>query len=323
MNKNKIGILLCNIGTPDQPTPTAVRRYLKEFLSDRRVVEIPRLIWWPILYGLILPTRAKKSAQLYQKIWTEKGSPLLHYSRKITESLEQHLNIPVALGMHYGSPSIESALDTLREKNVTKMLLFPLYPQYSATTTAAAFDSVAKVFKKWRILPEIRMIHDYADNPFYVKAVSESIQLARQENQRAERILFSFHGIPKRYVNAGDPYEERCQTTVRLIANELKLKPDDYLISFQSRLGKAEWLRPYTDKTLRELPKQKVTDLQIVCPGFAVDCLETLEEIMIQGKKQFLERGGKKFHYISALNDSQKHIEMLAEIIKTHIAGWE
>ncbi len=317
MIKSKIGVLLCNIGTPDEPTPQAVKRYLKEFLSDRRVVEIPRLVWWPILHGLILQTRPKKSAKLYQKIWTEQGSPLLYYSRKIAESLEKNLNMPVALGMHYGNPSIKSALEELRNKDVTKILIFPLYPQYSATTTASTFDIVANALKKWRNLPEIRMIYDYADNPLYIKAISQSIQLTNQE-----RLLFSFHGIPKRYITAGDPYEERCKTTVQLIAAELQLTPDDYLISFQSRLGKAEWLRPYTDKTLQTLPRKKITNVKVVCPGFAVDCLETLDEIAILGKKQFLENGGEKFTYISALNDSQNHIDALMGIIKLHIANW-
>jgi ferrochelatase len=317
MSKSKIGVLLCNIGTPDEPTPKAVKRYLQEFLSDRRVVEIPRLIWWPILYGLILQTRPKKSAKLYQKIWTEQGSPLLYNSRKIAELLEKNLNMPIALGMHYGNPSIKSALEELRKKAVTKILILPLYPQYSATTTASTFDIVANVLKKWRNLPEIRTIYDYADNPLYIKAISESIQLTSQE-----RLLFSFHGIPQRYITAGDPYEERCKTTVQLIANELQLKPDDYLISFQSRLGKAEWLSPYTDKTLQTLPRNKTTHLKVICPGFAVDCLETLEEIAILGKQQFLENGGEKFTYISALNDSQNHIDALSGIIKLHIANW-
>jgi len=318
MSPNSVGVLLCNIGTPDSPTPAAVKRYLNEFLSDRRVVEIPRFIWWPILHGVILQSRPKKSAKLYQKIWTEHGSPLLYYSRRLADSLEKAINIPVALGMHYGQPSIKNALAELQQKQVTKILIFPLYPQYSATTTAAAFDRVADTLKTWRNIPEIRMMHDYADDEYYIKAVSQSIQAARQQQGR-KHLLFSFHGIPKRFVDAGDPYHERCQTTAQLIAAELNLKPEEFFISFQSRLGRAEWLQPYTDKTLKKFPEQSMTEVHVVCPGFAVDCLETLEEIAIQGRKQFLEKGGKTFHYISALNDSPAHVETLAKIIKKQI----
>lgn len=316
MNQSNTGVLLCNIGTPEAPTPEAVRRYLKEFLSDPRVVEIPRLIWWPILHGLILRTRPKKSAALYQKIWTDKGSPLLYHSRQLAASLEIKLQMPVALGMHYGAPSISDALVELQKRNVTKVLIFPLYPQYSSTTTGATFDLVANTLKNWRKIPEMVMLHDYADNLFYINAISESIKAKLSQDEKAH-LLFSFHGIPESSIKAGDPYYERCQLTVSLVANKLNLKSNDYSISFQSRLGRAKWLQPYTEQVLKNMPKQGIKNLQVVCPGFAVDCLETLEEIAIRGKHQFLENGGKSFHYIPALNNNSSHIEALANIIKS------
>ncbi len=321
MAQNKIGVLLTNIGTPDKPTASAVRRYLKEFLSDPRVVEIPRLIWLPILYGIILPFRAKKSAKLYEKIWTPQGSPLLHHSQQLARALSVQLNIPIALGMHYGNPSIENALNELRKQNVEKILILPLYPQYSAATTASSFDAVARVLKKWRVIPDIRMITDYADYPPYIKALANSIRLA-QEKHKSQQLIFSFHGIPKRFIDAGDTYQQRCETTVSLLAKELNLSTDDYILTFQSRLGRAEWLQPYTDKTLQALPQKKITDIQVVCPGFAVDCLETLEEIAIQGKHQFLSQSGQQFQYIPALNASSEHVNMLEELINQNIKNW-
>ena len=314
MSQNKIGVLLTNIGTPDQATPSAVRRYLKEFLLDPRVVEIPKLIWLPILYGFILPFRAKKSAKLYEKIWTPFGSPLLHHSQQLMHALKEQINYPVELGMHYGNPSIEYGLNELKNQKVEKIFILPLFPQYSATTTAASFDAVARVLKKWRVIPEIRMMTDYADHPLYIKALAQSIRLA-QTKHKSERLIFSFHGIPKRFVEAGDPYKQRCKLTVALLTKELGLAEKDYSLTFQSRLGRAEWLQPYTDKTLESLPAQNIFDVQVVCPGFAVDCLETLEEIAIKGKQQFLNHGGQKFHYIPALNADSEHIKLLIELI--------
>jgi ferrochelatase len=321
MIPNNIGVLLTNIGTPDEPTPTAVRRYLKEFLTDRRIIEIPRLIWIPILYGLILPTRAKKSAKLYQKIWTAKGSPLLCHSEQLKQTLAQQLNIPIALGMHYGKPSIATALEELKKKNVEKILILPLYPQYSATTTASTFDALARTLKNWRVIPEIRTINDYADHPLYIKALAHSIRTAEIQH-KSQRLLFSFHGIPKQFIAAGDSYQKRCEITIALLVKELGLNANDYLLSFQSRLGKAKWLQPYTDHLLKTLPKQGIHDIQVICPGFAVDCLETLEEIAITGKQQFLKNGGQLFHYVPALNNSPEHIQLLSELIKKNIANW-
>lgn len=311
----KTGILLTNIGTPDHPTPSAVRRYLKEFLSDQRVVEIPRSIWLPILYGFILPTRSKKSAALYQSIWTEQGSPLLIFSKKIAEALEKNLQMPVALGMHYGNPSIAKALEELRAKQVDHIVILPLYPQYSATTTAATFDHVAVVLKTERNLPAIQMIRDYADQPEYILCIAESIQTFWQTHERPQHLLFSFHGIPETFVKKGDPYPERCFLTAKLVAKQLKLHSASWSVSFQSRLGRAKWLTPYTEQILKTLPQHNVSHLQVVCPGFATDCLETLEEIAIRGKNQFLAAGGKRFEYIPALNENKTHILLLEKLV--------
>jgi len=310
---NKTGILLTNIGTPDAATPQAVRHYLAEFLSDPRVVELPPWLWWPILHGIILRTRPQRSAKLYQKIWMKEGSPLLVYSKNIATKLQKKLgnDTMVELGMHYGNPSIKIALEKLQAANITDLIILPLFPQYSATTTASTFDKVTEVLKTWRKQPALRMINQYATHPDYIHAICQSIQA----HPRAQHLLFSFHGIPQQCVNRGDPYPLWCQTTVKLIAKELQLQPRDYSIAFQSRLGYAKWLTPYTDQILQTLPKQGVTDLQVICPGFAVDCLETLEEMNIRGREQFLEAGGKSFHYISALNDTEIHSNLLANLL--------
>ncbi len=318
MNPNKVGVLLTNIGTPDHPTPSAVRRYLKQFLQDPRVVELSRWIWLPILYGFILPFRSKKSAALYQKVWTQNGSPLLYHSLQLTEALAKQLNIPIALGMHYGQPSIATALEKLKKENVEKIIILPLYPQYSAATTASTFDAVARILRKWRVIPEMVFLNDYADHPLYIKALAGSIRSA-QSQHTPQKILFSFHGIPKRFVTEGDPYQERCKTTVALLAKELELNADQYDLTFQSRLGRAKWLEPYTDKILQNLPKQGITDIQVICPGFAVDCLETLEEIEMRGKEQFLKNGGKIFSYVPALNASERHVQLLVDLIQAHV----
>jgi ferrochelatase len=312
--KNNVGVLLTNIGTPAAPTPQAVRRYLKYFLSDKRVVQLPRAIWWPILYGIILPFRSRHSAKLYKKIWTTEGPPLLLHSQHIVKKLEAQLNCPVALGMHYSEPSIETALKYLQEKNSEKIIILPLYPQYSATTTASTLDHVAAVFKTWHHVPTIHLIKDYFANPGYIQALCESIQQTWQRHGK-KHLLFSFHGIPKRYVDAGDPYFEQCQHTVELVTQQLHLNNTEWSLAFQSRLGRAKWLTPYTNDVLKSFPTKGITDLQVICPGFAVDCLETLEEIAIRGKECFLNAGGKSFYHIPALNDSEAHITALKNII--------
>lgn len=307
---NKIGILLTNIGSPEQPTPASVREYLKKFLSDPRIVEIPKLLWWPILYGIILSVRPKKSAQLYQKIWTDKGSPLVCISEQLVEKLQQELKIPVAIGMHYGNPTIKSGLERLHEQQVKKIVILPMFPQYSATTTAVTFDQVANVLKKWRKLPELELIHDYADNENYIESLYRSIRA-----HEVKHLLFSFHGIPQRCIDLGDSYLDQCQKTVNLVVKKLNLPKDQYSISFQSRVGRAKWLSPYTENVLRELPKKGIKDVHVICPGFAVDCLETLEEIAIRGQEQFLDAGGQTFCYIPALNDSDEQLKLLKDII--------
>jgi protoporphyrin/coproporphyrin ferrochelatase len=310
------GILLTNIGSPDAPTPSAVRAYLKKFLTDKRVVEIPRWIWYPILYGIILPFRSRSSAKLYQKIWLPEGSPLTLYSQSLAEKLQLELNIPVAFGTHYGKPSIKEALEILREKNVEKIISLPLYPQYSATTTAAAFDMITQVLSSWRKLPAINFLNDYADHPHYIAALCQAIQQAWQTQGKPQHLLFSFHGIPQRCDQLGDPYAQRCNLTARLIAEKLHLTREMWSIAFQSRLGRAKWLSPYTDNILKELPTKGIKDLHVISPGFAVDCLETLEELAIRGKEQFLKAGGHHFHYIPALNDSASHVQVLHAIVK-------
>lgn len=319
MTENKCGILLTNTGTPTAPTTRAVRDYLKQFLSDPRIVEIPPLLWKPILHGIILQTRPKRSAQLYQKIWTPEGSPLLVYSKNIAAALQQQLQLPVVIGMHYGSPNIESALETLQREHIQKLIVLPLYPQYSSTTTAATFDAVSHVLKKWRVLPEIHMMNHYATHDYYIQSLAASVLAAWKTHGQAPHLLFSFHGIPQQSVNAGDPYADQCQATASLVAETLQLKPGTWSVSFQSRFGFAKWLTPYTDQVLKSLPQQGIKHLQVICPGFVVDCLETLEEIAIRGQEKFLAHGGISFQYINALNDSPAQINTLSKLIEHHI----
>lgn len=306
------GILLTNLGTPSAPTAKAVRKYLAEFLWDPRVVEIPRPLWWLILHGVVLRIRPKKSAKLYQQIWTATGSPLLVNSQRLADKLQKQLGdkFKVALGMRYGEPSIASALEQLRQHKVDRVVVLPLYPQYSAATTASTFDAIAAVLKKWRYVPELNFMQQYFDHPDYIAAIADSI---RQQYKSDSHLLFSFHGLPKRCTDLGDPYQQQCQTTAQLVAAQLQLSSDKYSVVFQSRFGAAEWIKPYCDETLRNLPKQGIKNVTVVCPGFAVDCLETLEEIAQQNREIFLQAGGENFHYIPALNDSAAHVVMLAK----------
>lgn len=309
------GILITNLGTPAAPTTTAVRRYLREFLSDPRVVEIPKPLWWLILNGLILPLRAPKSAKLYQKIWTDNGSPLRLYTQSITEKLQQNFkDCHIEYAMRYGEPSIESGLERLRVKQINKLIILPLYPQYSATTTATTFDKVSQILQRWRWIPELHFIHSYHDQPQYIDALAQSVSRYFQTQAKPDHYLFSFHGIPKRSLTLGDPYHCYCQKTGRLLAERLGLQDDQWQVTFQSRFGKAEWLQPYTDVTIKDLAN-KTDALAVICPGFAVDCLETLEEINIQNRAFYLENGGKTFHYIPALNDSDLQLNTLSQIL--------
>ena len=322
------GILLTNLGTPDEPTAPALRRYLAEFLSDPRVIETSKLIWWPVLHGIILRTRPRRSAAAYAKIWSEDGSPLLAISRKQAAASAEQLAsscrgpVRVELAMRYGNPSIASALNRLRAANARRLLVFPLYPQYSAATTASTFDAVAAELTTWRWLPELRLINHYHDDPLYIEALVESIRQFWAEHDRPERLLFSFHGLPRKYFLAGDPYHCECHKTARLVAEQLELPAAAWAVSFQSRFGPAEWLQPYTDKLLREWGERGVKKVHVICPGFSADCLETLEEIRLQNRAFFQEAGGGEFHYIPALNDDPLHVQALTRLITTHCQGW-
>ena len=311
-SEQKPGVLLANLGTPDSPSPQDVRRYLKEFLWDRRVVDTPRLLWWPILNGIILNTRPKRSAAAYAKVWTAEGSPLLSISRRQAEVLQAALpHWPVALGMRYGNPSIAGAIDELRRQGVDRFLVLPLYPQFSYTTTASVEDAVAAVLAADRY----RMVVDYHDHPDYIAAVAASIEDHWREHGRADRLLMSFHGIPQDYSNRGDPYRSQCMRSGELIANALGLAEDDWALTFQSRLGPKQWLTPYTDHTLEAWGRDGLGSVDVVCPGFSVDCLETLEEVAMENRDIFQQAGGGEYRYIPCLNDSGPHIRLMASLL--------
>lgn len=323
----RAAVLMVNLGTPEAPTARALRPYLREFLSDRRVIELPRAVWWCILNGIILPFRAPRSARAYARIWTEHGSPLLVTSRALAGAVEQALQttlpkVRVMLAMNYGQPSIERALSGLRAANIQRLLVLPLYPQYSATTTASVFDRVSRTLERIRWLPEFRFITHYHDDPAWQDTVADSITTYQDKHGSPERLVFSFHGIPRRNLMAGDPYYCQCQASARRIAERLELDRRDWIVTFQSRLGRAEWLRPYTDETLRALAREGVGRVQVICPGFAVDCLETLDEIAHENREAFLAAGGRSLDYIPCLNDSPHHAHMLAALCRRHGQGW-
>lgn len=314
------GVLLVNLGTPDAPTTAAVRRYLAEFLSDRRVVEMPRLLWMLILHGIILRTRPARSAAAYGKVWTEQGSPLLAISREQEQALQQTLEqqmgptVRVELAMRYGNPSIANGLERLRQANAKRIIVLPLYPQYSATTTASTFDAITQELQKWRWLPDLEFISHYHDHQGYIDALANSVRIHWQQNGKAERLLMSFHGIPQEYADAGDPYPDECHTTARLLVEKLGLNSDEWAITFQSRLGSKQWVQPYTDETLRQWGASGVKSVNVICPGFPADCLETLEEIAVENRDCFIAAGGGEYSYIPALNSSSEHIQVLCEI---------
>ena len=326
--QDKIGILITNLGTPDAPKKAELKRYLREFLSDPRVVETPRLLWWMILNLVILNIRPKRSAKAYSTVWTERGSPLLFHTQDQSDGLNKVLkqkygeNIVVEFAMRYGSPSIDSVIDNMLNQGVRKLLVLPLYPQYCASTTASTFDAVAASLAKKRLIPELRFINHYHDFPEYIEAVADKIRQHWESNGRADKLIFTYHGIPKRYLLNGDPYHCECYKTSRLLAENLGLNEDEYLVSFQSRFGREEWLQPYTDKTLIELAQQGVKSVQLVCPGFSADCLETIEEIGIENRDYFMEAGGERYEYIPALNAESTHIEMMAKLVEQHLQGW-
>lgn len=316
-------VLLVNLGTPEAPTPAALRRYLREFLSDPRVVEIPRLVWWPILYGVILPTRSRRSAAKYASIWTEDGSPLLLWTQRQAAALESDLGLPVRYAMRYGEPAVAGVLDRMLADGATRILVLPMYPQYAAATTASVFDAVAQWGLRTRALPELRFVRDYHDDPDYIAALARRVREHWAEHGRGERLLMSFHGIPARAIALGDPYERQCRRSAELLAAALGLDPARWLLSFQSRLGRAQWLEPYTEPTLRQLARDGVKSVDAICPGFAADNLETLEEIDMENREAFLESGGQVFRYIPALNDHPAGIGALAALARRHLSGWE
>ncbi len=326
--ESPVGVLVTNLGTPAAPTSEALRRYLGEFLWDSRVVEMPRWAWWVILNGLVLPFRPKRSAKNYLRIWENEGSPLLLTAQKQAAALQTYLNdqfpgpVVTALGMRYGDPSIESALEQLRDANVRRVLVFPLYPQYSAATGASTFDAVAAVFNRWRWVPEMRMITQYHDDAGYIGALASSIRQHWKRHGRGERLLMSFHGMPKRTLLAGDPYYCQCQKTARLVAERLELKGEEWQVSFQSRFGREEWLHPYTDKTLKAWAKGGLKRVDVISPGFSADCVETLEELDLENREVFIGAGGDEYFYIPALNDGDEHIRALGELILRHTQGW-
>ena len=318
----KTGVIVSNLGTPDAPTAPAVRRYLKEFLSDQRVVEIPKLAWWPILNLIILNVRPKKSARAYASVWTENGSPLLYFSQQLTNAIAAELdqeNISVRLAMRYGNPSIASVMEDFKEQGVERVVVLPLYPQYSATTTAATYDEVNRIMMSWRDVPSLDFIRDYHRNEQYIQVMAQYIESYWREHGRGKFLLFSFHGIPERNVKLGDPYQQQSTKTAELLAQALGLTDEEWQLTFQSRFGYQTWLQPYTDATLKELPATGCQSVDVFCPGFPVDCLETLEEIAEENKENFMAAGGETFRYIPALNDSPEHAQMLVNLLESHI----
>ena len=322
------GILVVNLGTPDAPDTKAVRRYLKEFLWDPRVVEMARPLWWLVLNLIILNLRPRRSAHAYAKVWTGEGSPLLVISRRQRDALQAALQekfgagVRVALAMRYGNPSIAAGLEELRQAGAQRLLVLPLYPQYSATTTASTFDAVTRVLQTWRWLPEMRFINHYHDFPAYIEALADSVRNYWSEHGQPERLVMSFHGIPEDYFHAGDPYHCECQKTGRLLAAALDLPAERWLLTFQSRLGPKQWLQPYTDETLSALGKEGVKNVHVICPGFSADCLETLEEISLQNRETFLAIGGENLGYIPCLNEDPVHITALLQLAEQHAGDW-
>jgi ferrochelatase len=323
----RTAVVLCNLGTPDEPTAPALRRYLAEFLGDHRVVEIPKPVWWLILHGIILRTRPKKSAAKYATVWTPEGSPLKVWTEKQAALLRGYLGerghqVTVRYAMRYGNPSIPAVLDELKAEGMTRVLFVPAYPQYSGTTTASVFDAVATWGLKIRNLPEIRLINRYHDDAGYIEALAKRVKHHWMHNGQADQLVMSFHGVPERTLKLGDPYHCECLKTARLLAGRLGLSQDRYKVTFQSRFGKAKWLEPYTEPTLIKMAQNGTQSVDLICPGFTSDCLETLEEINMEAREAFMHAGGKKFEYIDCLNDSPDWIRALADLTERHMQGW-
>ncbi len=323
----RTAVLLCNLGTPDAPTSSAVRRYLAEFLGDHRVVEIPRLIWMAILHGIILRVRPAKSAAKYATIWSDEGSPLKVWTEKQAHALQQLFAargeaVTVRYAMRYGNPSIASQLDALKAEGCTRILVLPAYPQYSGTTTASVFDAIYHWGLRTRLLPEFRFVNHYHDHPAYIQALAERVRAHWAVHGQGERLVMSFHGVPERTLRLGDPYHCECYKTARLLGEALGLSKAQYMVTFQSRFGKAKWLEPYTEPTLIAMAEQGVKRVDLICPGFTSDCLETLEEISQEAQEAYLHAGGETFHYIPCLNDSATWIQGLHVLCQEHMAGW-
>lgn len=323
----RTAVLLIQLGTPAAPTAAALRPYLKQFLSDPRVVEIPRLVWWPILNGIILNTRPAKSALKYASVWTDEGSPLMAHSRRQATLLrgalgERGHSLEVDLAMRYGEPSIASVLQSLRDRQVSRLLVLPMYPQYAGSTTATAIDEVTRVLQGWRNLPELRWVRNFHDDPAYIDALAARVRQGWEREGQGDKLVMSFHGVPRRTLELGDPYHCECLATARLLAERLGLPRERWLVTFQSRFGKAQWLQPYTEPTLIELARSGVKRVDVVCPGFVSDCLETLEEIGMEARHAFMDAGGERFNYFPCLNDSPAFIDALAGIVERHTAGW-
>ena len=316
-NEQKKGLLIAYLGTPDSPDVLSVRRYLKEFLSDPRIIEVPKIIWWFVLNIFILNFRSFNSARLYKSIWTDGGSPLLVNCIKIKEKVQKSLpsNYQVALGMRYGNPSIKSALNELKEANCRDIEVITLFPHYSATTVGSIFDAVSTEIKSWRWVPSVKFLNSYHDNPLLIEILSKRIKKSFESQGKPDKLVFSYHSIPKKYFDSGDPYHCLCQKTSRLIAEKLSLDEKDYITAFQSRFGPSEWLKPYTSETMKSLPKEGIKSVQVVSPGFGVDNLETLQEIDIENREFFEDAGGDNFHYIPCLNDDDDHVEFLISLI--------
>ena len=324
----KTGILLVNLGTPDEPTGPALRRYLKQFLSDTRVIEIPRIVWSVILNGIILNTRPKKSAAKYAKIWLPEGSPLLVHTQRVAQllrgSLGEQIKSPLAVtvGMRYGKPSIASGIAELKAQHCDRLLLLPLYPQYACSTTASSVDAVAVALRRYRNVPGLRTVRQHHDHPGYINALASSVFAYWAKHGKPDKLVLSFHGVPRYTLDRGDPYHCECQKTARLLAEALGLMKEQYLVAFQSLFGRAEWVKPYTAATLRQLGNSGVARVDVICPGFPVDCLETLEEIAIEGKATFLSAGGREFHYIPCLNENDAWVKALTDIALENLHGW-
>ncbi len=320
----RLGILLVNLGTPDAPTTSAVRRYLAEFLWDPRIIEQPRWLWWLILHGIILRIRPARSARAYRKVWTEDGSPLQSGTLALANAMQKTMpgRVKVRHAMRYGNPSIAEALKELAEGGMQRLLVLPLFPQFSATTAASVLDALGTELREWRCPPELRFINDYHDDPAHIDALARSVERHWKANGRGERLLLSFHGIPERYVRNGDPYRAQCEATAALLRERLGMDRESLIVCFQSRVGREPWLSPYTDKMLDALPAQGVKRIDVICPGFSIDCLETLEEIAIEGRRRFLAAGGERFDYIPSLNDSDEQVSSLRGLLLRHCQGW-